>query len=169
MKIFLVLKNGGKGILGDEMMERDRRRGKKRRRRLGKMRREEGEEIRREGGCGRGGGEEEEEREKDRKGQEVPSSPSISFQACRRLAGSHGLGVGWRVCSAEPPVFRGPQACLPQGPHSWCLLPLSSPARLWVQGKKRNFRSEQGNRKYKKTTRETSPPQLPPWAWAPPP
>lgn len=89
---------------------------------------------------------EEEEREKDREGQEVPSSPSISCRASRRLAGSHGLGGGWRVCSAEPPVLRGPQACLPQGPHSWCLLPVSSPARLWVQGKKRNFRSEQGNR-----------------------
>lgn len=115
---------------------------------------EEGEERRRGGGFEKGGegrgGEEKEEREKDREGQEVPSSPSIFFPACRRVAGSPGPGGGWRVCSAELLLLLGPQACLPQGPHSWCLLPLSFPASLWVQGKKRNFRSEQGNRKCKK-------------------
>lgn len=95
------------------------------------------------------GGEEEEKREGDREGQGIPSSPSISVQASQRVAGSHGPGGGWRVCSAEL-LLRGPRVCLPQDPHSWCCLPLSSPARLWVQGKKRNFRSEQGNRKCKK-------------------
>lgn len=88
-------------------------------------------------------------REKDKKGQKIPSSPNISVQASRRVAGSHGLGEGWKVCSAEPRVFRGPQACLPQGSHSWCLLPcphlLGSECRV-----KRGTCSEQGNRKCKK-------------------
>lgn len=72
---------------------------------------------------GRRGREEEEEREGDREHQEIPNSPSIFCQAAQRVAGSHGPGGGWKECSAELLGPLGPQACLLQGPHSWCLLP----------------------------------------------
>ena len=68
--------------------------------------------------------------EEDREGQKIPSSPSTSVRASQRVVGSHGPGGGWTGCSADPLVLRGPQACLPKDPHSWCLLPLSSPAGL---------------------------------------
>ena len=90
--------------------------GKEERERMGKMKRTKRRRRRR----GEG----------DKEGQKVPSSPSTFVRASQRVVGSHGPGGGWTGCSAEPLVLRGPQACLLKGPHSWCLLPLSSPAGL---------------------------------------